>query len=86
MSPETARTLAQLNKGFMKPEICYLDSKELKKIDWPQDMISDEGCCPEPGWFHRLSAPGYLDCTDWCGPFDTRGEAEEACAEVYSNE
>jgi hypothetical protein len=27
------------------------------------------------GWFARLSAPGYLDCTDWDGPFKTREEA-----------
>jgi len=27
------------------------------------------------GYFARLSAPGYLDCTDWEGPFATEGEA-----------
>jgi hypothetical protein len=29
----------------------------------------------ETGWFSRLSAPGYLDCTDWCGPFASQEEA-----------
>jgi hypothetical protein len=23
------------------------------------------------GYFSRLSASGYLDCTDWNGPYDT---------------
>lgn len=27
------------------------------------------------GWFVRLSAPGYMDCTKWTGPFDTEDEA-----------
>lgn len=27
------------------------------------------------GWFVRLSAPGYMDATDWSGPFDTEQEA-----------
>ena len=24
---------------------------------------------PESGWYARCSAPGYLDCTDWQGPY-----------------
>lgn len=28
----------------------------------------------EDKWFCRLSAPGYMDCTDWCGPFDSLEE------------
>ena len=32
------------------------------------------------GWYSRLSAPGYLDCTDWSGPFTTEQEALENCA------
>ena len=29
----------------------------------------------ESGFFARLSAPGYLDCTEWVGPFVTEAEA-----------
>ena len=32
-------------------------------------------------WFCRLSANGYMDCTDWSGPFDTLAEARE-CIEI----
>lgn len=34
------------------------------------------------GWGARLSAPGYLDCTDWC-VFDTEAEAKEYLRETY---
>jgi hypothetical protein len=34
-------------------------------------------------WFYRLSAPGYLDCTEWTGPFDTIGEAKSDLVECY---
>jgi hypothetical protein len=35
------------------------------------------------GWCARLSAPGYLDCTDWAGPFETEEEAIVALYEMY---
>jgi hypothetical protein len=31
----------------------------------------------------RLSAPGYLDCTDWDGPFDTFALAKKSLAQTY---
>ena len=31
----------------------------------------------------RLSAPGYLDATEWLGPFDTLAEAGAELAELY---
>lgn len=34
------------------------------------------------GWGARLSAPGYMDCTDWC-VFDTEDEAREYLRETY---
>lgn len=33
-------------------------------------------------WF-RLTAPGYMDCTDWNGPYDTLEEARQRCTELY---
>ena len=29
------------------------------------------------GWFARLSAPGYMDATEWSGPFDTEKDSRE---------
>ena len=33
------------------------------------------------GYFCRMSAPGYMDSTDWIGPFDTEEEADN-CLEL----
>lgn len=38
------------------------------------------------GWFARLSAPGYMDCTDWSGPYETEQEALETLAEMYGDD
>lgn len=35
-------------------------------------------------WFCRLSAPGYMDCTDWDGPFDTLSEARCAIQATFA--
>ena len=35
------------------------------------------------GWICRLSAPGYMDCTDWSGPYDTLENARLAIVEMY---
>lgn len=34
------------------------------------------------GWGARMSAPGYMDCTDWC-VFPTKEEAEEYLKDYY---
>lgn len=38
------------------------------------------------GFFARLSAPGYMDATDWLGPYATEDEAFEALYEQYGDE
>ena len=35
------------------------------------------------GWCARLSAPGYLDCTEWCGPCATEKEALRELAQAH---
>lgn len=34
----------------------------------------------------RLSAPGYTDCTDWSGPFDTEDAAHEYLNDTYGTD
>lgn len=34
-------------------------------------------------WWARLSAPGFLDATEWGGPFDTESEARAYIEDTY---
>lgn len=38
------------------------------------------------GWCARLSAPGYMDCTEWEGPFKTEAEAWRSLIELYGDD
>lgn len=38
------------------------------------------------GWCAHYSAPGYMDQTDWCGPYETEEEAIAECKEMYGRE
>lgn len=51
----------------------YLEGKPLR--DAEPETVS--------GWFARLSAPGYMDCTDWSGPFATEDEAREHIRDMF---
>lgn len=42
----------------------------------------DAVATPESGWLCRLSAPGYLDCTEW-DAFGTEQEAREHLLDMY---
>lgn len=68
---------------------------EISAEDWPAQIanylegnILDPDEMPETvaGYFYRLSAPGYLDCTEWCGPFKTYRDAMGDCADQYGLE
>jgi hypothetical protein len=37
----------------------------------------------EGKWFCHLSANGYMDQTEWTGPFDTEDEAREYIVYIY---
>lgn len=38
------------------------------------------------GWFGRMSAPGYLDATEWIGPFRSEQDVLSELEEQYGNE
>lgn len=52
-----------------------------------EDLQEGDECEPvgTPGesWFYRLSAPGYMDCTDWSGPFASEQEARDDLSATY---
>ena len=63
------------------------DDERAETIDKIRDFVSDE---PESlenikGYGARLSAPGYLDCTEWT-VFDTQEKAEKYLDEIYPEE
>lgn len=51
--------------AFMVPVVEYLSQSEAEEYE------AGDG----PGFYARLSAPGYLDCTEWIGPCFSREEA-----------
>ena len=69
--------------AFMVPVTEYMNSDEAREI---QEACIEDGGDPgelEAGWYSRLSAPGYMDCTEWTGPFKTGDEALAYCMEMY---
>jgi hypothetical protein len=80
--------------GFMKPQI-IADKWFTAENEWGdsesvpaeyEHELRDAGFTLEGGhsfgYGARLSAPGYMDCTDWV-VFDTFEEADEYLAEMY---
>jgi len=62
--------------SFMKPE-CYVGADiECELMQSGLDVESDKFYC-------RLSASGFLDCTDWNGPFDSVSECAMHLVETY---
>jgi len=64
--------------SFMKPEAFRLDaSMEPELLESGLDL--EEGAI-----YARLSASGYLDCTDWSGPFETLEQAAQYLIDTYA--
>jgi len=61
-------------------DISIIEAIENYGIDW---ICSIE---VEYGWAYRLSMPGYLDCTDWIGPFDWKVDAQRDCDDMLRME
>lgn len=67
-------------RSHMQPHVEYFDEDEI-------EMGEDAGGgplspCPA-GWYARLSAPGYMDCTEWDGPHETQYLAMEALYNMH---
>lgn len=73
--------------GFMVPTAEYMTATQAFEYVGIQGSL-ERHPQPDPqdypaGWYARLSAPGYLDCTDWSGPFKTEEEALQYVMELY---
>ena len=80
LSKDAREWLDKTNDEFMVPVAEYLDKSDQRGI------FPDENDPHNAGWHARLSAPGYLDCTDWIGPYATEDEALEALYELYGDD
>ena len=83
-----ARTYAdlhlELERGFMTPEY-YCGACVLTDDGWmPDDGSAGDAIDCQEGWLFRLSASGYLDCTDWDGPYESQVEALIALVDLYA--
>lgn len=89
MQPETYHGHFQLVRNTSDGDI--LTPEEYAEHRGNDDAAEAYGVTPEDvetvfGWSARLSAPGYLDCTDWIGVFDTEDEALAALQEMYPDD
>jgi hypothetical protein len=72
--------------AFMTPDVQHFTGDLAREYN----VLCSEDCfrrCdhekPRAGWYSRLSAAGYLDCTDWSGPFETSEAALQYVCELY---
>jgi hypothetical protein len=65
--------------AFMLPEVVYLDAVAIEELKKYNDEFDEA----EPGYYHRLSASGFVDSTDWTGPFESEEQAFQACQELH---
>lgn len=61
---------------FMQPRFFAGSDIQFELLESGLDMEDD-------GVYYRLSASGYLDCTDWHGPFKNALLAIEDCQATY---
>lgn len=72
-----------MSDGVDQSETFAIGTEEFRQ-EWENNLNANPGeteeayfpkQTEEKAWFARLSADGYLDCTDWIGPFETETEA-----------
>lgn len=71
------------NEGFSllsvgSGEEVWIPTCHLSETDGTVLKVSENGT-----WFSRLSAPGYLDATEWNGPYSSEAAARTGLANVY---
>ena len=71
--------------AFMVPVAEYFTEDEAREFYFAPCIAEggDPGDEPEAGWYARLSAPGYMDCTDWDGPHLSAFRAIRAVCELF---
>lgn len=81
MSPE----ITEKQKWFIVGDWEGVYPSKFFGLDWVKTSHPDEKIETLMGYGARLSAPGYLDCTDW-GIFSSKREAMEYLIEMYGSD
>ena len=63
---------------FMQPQAYHGRDIQSEIMEAGLDLEDD-------GIYCRFSADGYLDCTDWAGPFDTMEDAADYLIRTYAD-
>lgn len=89
----SVKTAAFMKPQYWKTTMYTVDTNEgtqvYPKDDFtPEQIAKQEGVSVEDieessGWFCRLSAPGYMDATDWGGPFANKQLAMQHIENMY---
>lgn len=69
--------------AFMIPVAEYLTLGKAREYTEPEEGWDGVDWEPEEGWYARLSAPGYMDCTDWTGPYPRAWQALREVCRLY---
>lgn len=72
-----------MHGSFMYPAN-YFSKEQVISEEGGEDSIYELEL--QEGIWARMSAPGYLDSTDWGGPFESEEEAEQYLEEMYGYE
>ena len=65
--------------SFMQPQ-CFIGA------DIEEDLLHGGYDAESDKYYCRLSASGFLDCTEWHGPFDSIEESALFLVETYGEE
>lgn len=83
LSAECQQWLDDQENQFMQPDVeLFTHEEAIEFLASCDDVELPENAA---GWYSRLSAPGYLDCTEWSGPYETEDEALEDLFEMYGD-
>jgi hypothetical protein len=70
--------VAEFSDSFMKPKFYLGEAIQMELMEAGLDVEDDKIYC-------RLSTDGYLDCTDWHGPFSSVEAAAHEFIETYKD-
>lgn len=85
MKPEVSKGIWYVYESHLEGGTVVVPSHMFYKEELLQDA-EEEDIETQEGWAVRLSAPGFLDCTEWQGVFSTEEEALQSILETFGHD